>query len=106
MVLRKPNGTRPPNVSGNKRGQTSQKKTFRWTKMETNQLKLNPKTSRLLPFLKLIARIALIISSTLLATSITFLLVYGQECYNVNADVPPDIIWPTIIMTFYSLFYS
>lgn len=74
-------------------------------KMTIDQNKPNLKTERTYGCLILIARIALTISSTLLLTSIILLLLYKGECFSIYSHAG-DIIWPTIIMTIYSLFYS
>jgi hypothetical protein len=63
------------------------------------------KTDRIFNSLKQIARIVLVISSVMLLTSIVLLLLYGRHSYNIHSPVG-DIIYPTVIVTIYSLFYS
>ncbi len=72
-------------------------------KMEINQIISKP--DLILGYLKLIARIALTISSALLFTSTILLIVYKGQCFSLNSHTG-DIIWPTIIITGYSLLYS
>lgn len=71
--------------------------------MEINQTTSKP--DRIFGYLKLIARIMLTISSTLLLTSIVLLLVYKEQCFSLHSHTG-DIIWPTIIISIYSLLYS
>jgi hypothetical protein len=71
--------------------------------MEINQVV--SKTDRIFGYLKLIARITLSISSTLLLISTVLLLVYKEQCFSLHSHAG-DIIWPTIIISIYSLLYS
>ena len=71
--------------------------------MEINQT--TSKTDRIFGYLKLIARITLTISSTLLLTSTVLLLVYKEQCFSLYSHAG-DIIWPTIIISIYSLLYT
>lgn len=71
--------------------------------METNQILSKP--DRIFGYLKLIARIMLKISSTLLLISIVLLLVFKGQCFSLYSHAG-DIIWPSIIITIYSLLYS
>ncbi|RZJ48865.1 MAG: hypothetical protein EOO44_19395 [Flavobacterium sp.] len=73
--------------------------------METNQDSINLRTDRIFSSLKKVSRIVLTISSILLLLSIISLLVYRGECYNVNSNVG-FIIWPTIIVSIYSILCS
>ena len=71
--------------------------------MEINQT--TSKTDRIFGYLKLIARITLTISSTLLRTSIALLLVYKGQCFSLYSNTG-EVIWPTILISVYSLLYS
>jgi hypothetical protein len=63
------------------------------------------KTDRIFSSLNRICRIALLISSLMLLTSIVLLLVYGVRSYTFDSPVG-EIIWPTIIVSGYTLFFS
>jgi hypothetical protein len=71
--------------------------------MEINQA--TSKTDRIFGYLKLIARITLTISSTLLLISTVLLLVYKEQCFSLHSHTG-DVIWPTILISVYSLLYS
>ena len=66
---------------------------------------MTSKTDQILGYLKLVARITLTISSTLLLTSTVLLLVFKEQCFSLYSHAG-DIIWPTIIISIYSLLYS
>jgi high-affinity Fe2+/Pb2+ permease len=66
---------------------------------------LTTKTDRIFSYLKLAARILLIISAMLLLLSIIFLFVYQEGCYYVHSNIA-FIMWTAVIMSFYSGFYS
>ena len=72
-------------------------------RMEINQT--TSKKDRILASLKRITRIILLISSAFLLISTILLLVYGRQCFSIYSHTG-DIIWPTIIVTIYSLLYS
>jgi hypothetical protein len=65
---------------------------------------MSSKTDRIFSYLKLAARILLIISAMLLLLSIMFLFVYGKEFFDL--EIVGNFTWITIIVSIYSLFYS
>ena len=71
--------------------------------MKINQT--TSKTERIFALLKRVARIVLAISSTLLLISTILLLAFGGQCFSIHSHVG-DIIWPAIMVTIFSLFYS
>jgi hypothetical protein len=73
--------------------------------MEIKQNNIDLKTDRIFSSLKRISRIVLAISSVLLFLSIISLLVYKGECFSIYSNAG-FIIWPAIIVTIYSIFYS
>ena len=81
----------------------SRKKALADKRIELNQT--ISKKDRIFACLKLIARITLTISSTLLIISTVLLLIYKEQCFGFHS-LEGDIIWPTIIISIYSLLYS